>query len=292
MDTLLKLISEQIEIIENLTGCDVLLNDQYSFLSKTKLTELKSYNLYHINSYCLIVKNNRQIRLQCRNFKHRLFDKVRNEKKVIKSICFCGVAEYIAPIIVNDLFFGTISVSGFKGELLPRQVKNLSKRINIPYEKFKDVRNETLVKNHNEKLLMYQVEILAYLIQNFVKKDIELSNINIKENQVNNTYVINALDYIQTNFSKNISVADVAKASFVSASYLQSLFSKFVGRSVSEEIILRRIQNAKELLCTTDYSVKYIAFECGFESAEYFSVAFKKACGITPLKFRKTHSKL
>lgn len=292
MDRLFKLITDQIETIEKLSGMDVFINDKYSFLSKTKLSKLPSYNRWHLNQYCLFVKGNKRIYSHCQKLKPKFYKKISLEKDVIKNVCFCGVAEYVCPIIVNGMCLCSVSVSGFKGDFSQRHTRNLSKILNISPQELENIRNEMLLKPDNEDLYMHEIRLLAYIIENFVKNDMEVSNILIKENQVSNTYVISALDYIERNFSKNISVADVAKASFVSASYLQSLFSKFVGRSVSEEIALRRIQNGKELLCTTDYSVKYIAFECGFESAEYFSVVFKKICGITPLKFRKNHSKL
>ncbi len=286
MNRLFELIVDQIESIEKHTKRDVLINDQYSFLRKTKLSSLASYNRYHLNQFCLFAKSNMQIYHHCHRFKRKLLAKSETEKKLIKSTCFCGVVEYIVPIIVNDIFFGTVSVAGFKGEILPRQKGNLAKRLNVPLEKFENI-YETLVDPDDEKLLIHEINLLAYLIENFAKKDAEVLNISVKKNQISNTYVTNALDFIVCNFNKDISVTDVANASFVSTSYLQSLFSKYVGRSVSEEITLRRIENAKELLSTTEYPIKYIAFECGFESSEYFSVVFKKVCGITPLKFRK-----
>ena len=49
MDRLFKLITDQIETIEKLSGMDVFINDKYSFLSKTKLSELPSYNRWHLN---------------------------------------------------------------------------------------------------------------------------------------------------------------------------------------------------------------------------------------------------
>lgn len=287
MNKIFSLIVDQIELIENYTGRDVLINDQYSFLTKTELRSLPAYHKYHIYPYCLFAKSNKQIYTQCQRFKKRLIIKSSNEKDVLKSICFCGVTEYIAPIMVNDVFLGTVSVAGFKGEMLPRQKRNLSKRLNISLEKLDEIRDETLCEPLSEKMLIHQIKILTYLIENYIKKDSEILSLLVKKNPVSNTYVINALNYIKFNFNKNISVSDVANASFVSASYLQNLFTKYVGRSVSEEINLQRIENAKELLSTTEYSIKYIAFECGFESSEYFSVVFKKICNITPLKFRK-----
>jgi len=289
MNKLFGLICEQIKMIEKLNGREVLINDLYSFLSKTELSSLKAYNRYHFNPYCLFAKGNEQINKHCQRFKRRLVIKSGNQKEVIKSVCFCGVVEYMIPIFVNEVLLGTVSVAGFKGKMLPRQMNRLSKRLNVSFENFEKIHSELLVEPYDEQQLMHEIKLLAYLIENYVKKAKGVSDFLVKKNQLSNTYVINALDYIERNFYKDISVIDVAKASFISASYLQSLFSKLVGHGVAEEIRFQRIKYAKELLCTTEYSIKQIAFECGFESSEYFSYVFKNECDIPPLKFRKSN---
>ena len=47
-----------------------------------------------------------------------------------------------------------------------------------------------------------------------------------------------------------------------------------------------RISKAKELLAITKESVKNIAFRTGFSDPAYFTWAFRKAEGVTPLQYR------
>lgn len=165
----------------------------------------------------------------------------------------------------------------------------MAKRLNISKDEFENLRDTLLCKGENEQTVKTQLEVLSFLLREYLTKETEINNILSESNQLGNNYVLKSFEFIERNFTKDISVDDVAKECYISVPYLQSLFSKTIGHGVAEEIRNRRIKYAKELLLTTEYSVKHIAFECGFESADYFSVAFKKQCGVTPLKFRKTH---
>jgi transcriptional regulator GlxA family with amidase domain len=51
--------------------------------------------------------------------------------------------------------------------------------------------------------------------------------------------------------------------------------------------LFTRISRAKELLSSSKMSIESIAAECGFSSANYFSLIFKKEVGISPRSYRK-----
>ena len=48
-----------------------------------------------------------------------------------------------------------------------------------------------------------------------------------------------------------------------------------------------RLTKAKDLLTNSDKSVGEISDECGFSSANYFGLIFKKKEGLSPLQYRK-----
>ncbi|MNC74531.1 HTH-type transcriptional activator Btr [compost metagenome] len=52
-----------------------------------------------------------------------------------------------------------------------------------------------------------------------------------------------------------------------------------------------RIGKARELLTRTDLSIEEIAFKSGYVDYYYFNKVFKKHCGMTPAKFRKSEAK-
>lgn len=79
-------------------------------------------------------------------------------------------------------------------------------------------------------------------------------------------------------------VADVFKMSNYT---LSRIFKKQVGVGFAEYINAMRIEYAKELLLTTNFSVRDIAVMAGFASDTYFCRIFKVTVGVTPAKFRE-----
>lgn len=291
MDKLNHLIENQIKIIEQTTGAQIAIHDNYGILSKTELKNLPQINRWHLNKYCLFVKDNPQIFHKCVGLKHKFYEKVKSANCAIKTTCFCGVAEISAPIFIDEVYVGIVSLMNFIGDYSSRQYRNLAKRLNISLDELLQLKDTYLQPIKNQDDIKTQLEILVYLIKNYLKNESSVPKFINQKSKITNSYVIKALEYIDRDFTKNITVDDVAKTCFISVPYLQNLFSEFLGHGIAEEIRNKRIIYAKELLCTTEYSVKRIAFECGFESADYFSVVFKKLCGITPLKFRKSHNR-
>lgn len=288
MCDILSLIKNCIDLIESETNADVIIYDFYGAFHKTDIKKMPQLDRWHLNHYCLRVKENPQIYRKCKQLKHRFYDKVFSSNTVVKSTCFCGVCEYAVPIVTSSLQVGIISVTGFKGEISHYRKSKLIERLGVSLEEFDSVIRSYLVLDSRENYVRTMLQILAFLFKEYIKKE----NLVTLKNPENNPYVIKALEYIDRNFTKDITISHVARECHISVSYLQYLFAKGLGYGVAESIRKKRIDYAKELLSTTDFSVKYISFESGFLSADYFSVIFKKECGVTPLKYRKITSSL
>ncbi|MBX6360731.1 MAG: AraC family transcriptional regulator [Acidobacterium ailaaui] len=69
-------------------------------------------------------------------------------------------------------------------------------------------------------------------------------------------------------------------------SKFRKLFKSETGYSPHQYLLNLRINKAKELLQTTELSIKQIAYQTGFESEFYFSRIFKKKVGKAPSDFR------
>ncbi|TWU03898.1 AraC family transcriptional regulator [Neorhodopirellula pilleata] len=99
--------------------------------------------------------------------------------------------------------------------------------------------------------------------------------------------IADALRFIRDHHCEGINVEDVLKVVPLSRRTLESRFRQTVGRTIYQEIIRRRINRICDLLNTTDLSLAQIALRTGFQSEEYMSVAFRRAKGIPPGKYRK-----
>lgn len=94
----------------------------------------------------------------------------------------------------------------------------------------------------------------------------------------------NAMDYINLNFSQQLSLQKIAENSYISVNQLCRLFNKYCGTTVAKYITSRRITEAKKLL-SSGKNVTDTAMLCGFEDYANFIRVFKKHVGVTPGKY-------
>lgn len=95
--------------------------------------------------------------------------------------------------------------------------------------------------------------------------------------------------YFRDNLNTNVNIEKMASEMNVGYSYFRQMFRKYTGISPTQYHLSLRIQKAKDLLISTDYSFKEIAIDLGFESYFYFSRIFKDKTGKSPMDFRKEH---
>lgn len=99
--------------------------------------------------------------------------------------------------------------------------------------------------------------------------------------------VSSSIKYMNDNYERDISIADVAKYVFLSPSYFTRIFKEEIGISPMNYLLKIRVERAKELLDGSEMKVGDIAQMVGFSNQQRFNEIFKKYTGITPLKFRK-----
>ena len=98
-------------------------------------------------------------------------------------------------------------------------------------------------------------------------------------------YVLNAIKYIQFNYSHDISIDDVAKSVGVSRSHLYRVFMLNVGKSPIDYLTEYRVNEACKLLRSGTLSIAEVAASVGFLDQFYFSRVFKRAEGVPPSKY-------
>lgn len=94
-----------------------------------------------------------------------------------------------------------------------------------------------------------------------------------------------AKEYVKTNYSKNISREDVARAVNFSPSYLSKNFKELTGESVSDYILKVRMKKAIELMKENKYKAYEIAEKVGYSNTKYFFPVFKMYTGYTPKEY-------
>ena len=97
--------------------------------------------------------------------------------------------------------------------------------------------------------------------------------------------------YINQNLSEDLSVSNLAEMFYVSPNYFSRLFKRVTGQGCNEYIVLKRIEKACVLLETTNFNTGKIALMVGYNDTNYFSMAFKKHCGVSPTHYRSEKRK-
>lgn len=95
-------------------------------------------------------------------------------------------------------------------------------------------------------------------------------------------------EYIDNGGGVIISNTDLAKHIYRSPDYCVKLFSKEYGTTPYDYQLRVKMSTARRLLRNTAMSIGDIAASLGYGDARYFSGLFKKKCGVSPLKYRKT----
>lgn len=101
-------------------------------------------------------------------------------------------------------------------------------------------------------------------------------------------YVKRAQEFITRHCDEKISVGDVADFVGVNRSYLQTLFKRHTGLTITEYANKTRVDKAVFLLRNSNLDTTAIALECGFASRQHFGLTFRKLMGVSPHKYRKT----
>ncbi len=97
-----------------------------------------------------------------------------------------------------------------------------------------------------------------------------------------------AIDFISTNYEKDISLDDVADHVGLNKYYFSHEFRKITGMTFVTYLNKSRCEMSKRLLITNKISISEVAQSCGFNSRSYFAKTFKKQFGILPSEYRQT----
>lgn len=122
--------------------------------------------------------------------------------------------------------------------------------------------------------------LLLYEISSLFPTDYKL------EDNIKNSYVTQAKQYIQSNYHHPITVSDIADNLNINRSYLYTLFKKTNSNSPKDYLTTIRMARAKQLLSNTTNNISEIADAIGYKSSSSFSKAFKTYTGDSPTLFR------
>ncbi len=96
-----------------------------------------------------------------------------------------------------------------------------------------------------------------------------------------------ACPYIDHHYAAPLTIRQISREVALSPFYFIRLFRRVCGQTPHQYLTQRRIEKAKELLCTSDLCITEICMAVGFESVGSFSALFRKLAGISPTAYRE-----
>ena len=97
-------------------------------------------------------------------------------------------------------------------------------------------------------------------------------------------------DLVHSSDGQRLRIADLSAVAEVSPGHLVRAFKKTTGRTVREFIEDVRLERAYALLAESTIPLKQVAARLGFGTPSSFTLAFRRAAGTTPARYRKAHS--
>jgi len=136
---------------------------------------------------------------------------------------------------------------------------------------------------HQTELKLCIIKLLFY-ISRVGKTDFPLKKIDEPEKI---KYVEGIVDIIQENYTKQLSITEIAKEMNLSSSYTSRVFKVVTGYTIMEYLMDYRFSQTKYLLeISSNKTLKDIAMECGFTSSSHFSHFIKRRTGYSPSAFK------
>lgn len=149
---------------------------------------------------------------------------------------------------------------------LPRETAYTMSDIYI--RKVDECENIQAVKNLNDEMVLFYAEKMHNLKRKIISKPVRL-----------------AINCIDENLHKKITTAKLAEIAKCNRSYLCIIFKDQIGKSINNYITEKRLDVAKNMLLTEEFSISDIAFTLAFPSQSYFCKVFKNYTARTPREF-------
>jgi two-component system response regulator YesN len=172
-----------------------------------------------------------------------------------------------------------VQFQGIKGFLAPEPIGDVS--VYVTSKKNLEILKRKLVQVNIEvgEELVYGIGISNNIKNSFINATKQL-------NEQDESIVNKSMQYIQENYFKALTIADVALAVHVSSSHLNRLLKKETSKTFTELLLNVRVNKAKELL-NQNFNIEVVSDMIGFNSSAYFAVSFKKFTGVSPSQYRK-----
>ncbi|MCX7710960.1 MAG: response regulator [Clostridia bacterium] len=265
----------------------IVIGDKFSDLSRAgvmfEMCAKKSQFIFYSDESCIIDTHQKEFK--------EIFAieiKKRYEDAMINSLDEENIEKALEAVDEMERFFKQSFINPLQVRLF---YSNMMSDVLEHYTSAFSITDELEDYTQYYNLIMKAVKIkdLSGLFKEFLQKITKF----IENYRVNNSNSIiqKSIEFINKNYSGEISLQALASHLNLSKHYVCFLFKKETGENISVYINKVRIEKAKQLLKKSDYKAKEIYDQVGFSDQQYFSKIFKKVTGMTVAQYRDGLSK-
>ena len=140
----------------------------------------------------------------------------------------------------------------------------------------------------NVRPVGYQLAVKGFLFQIFFQIITNTSVHSLHAGRIKSLdKVKQVLAYIEENYSRPITIEEIAQVCHYSKSHFMKFFKENMGMGFIQYLNEHRLEVASQMLLKTSDNILDIAEKTGFENLSYFNRMFKRKYGVTPGQFRK-----
>jgi transcriptional regulator GlxA family with amidase domain len=111
---------------------------------------------------------------------------------------------------------------------------------------------------------------------------------NVETQSYNSRRIKNIMDYLKSNFDKNVSLTEASKIAGMTDVAFSRFFKLRTGKTFIDTLNELKLGHASRLLIDTTRSVNEVAYCCGFNNMSNFNRIFKKKKHCTPKEYRES----
>jgi len=160
-----------------------------------------------------------------------------------------------------------------------RIIWELYDKISLEYKDNADEFSRDIILTHIDSIFKY---VQRFYKRQFINRKIVSAPIVSRFTEILSSH----LESGQISSKGLPTVTAIASQLNISSRYLSDLLKQETGKTALEHIHIFLIDEAKNLLISTENTIAETAYQLGFENPPYFSRLFKKQTGITPNKYR------
>ncbi len=143
-----------------------------------------------------------------------------------------------------------------------------------------------LQKKHGFDSVLELISILHDLSTSRNLRTLSDMSFNIETPSYNSRRIEKIMNFLNNNFSENVTLGDAAKIAGMAEVSLSRFFKLRTGKTFVETLNEVRLGHATRMLIDTTNSINEIAYKCGFNNMSNFNRIFKKKKGSTPKEYR------